>query len=39
MLVAKEAELHHHYDVTWRLTGVTTRRFAWLADFLRAVKA
>lgn len=32
MLVAKEAELRHRYDVTWRLTGVATRRFGWLAD-------
>jgi len=32
MLVAKEADLRHRYDVTWRLTGVATRRSGWLAD-------
>ena len=32
VLIAKESELRRRHDVRWRLTGVATRRFGWLAD-------
>lgn len=32
LLIAKESELHRHYDVRWRLTGVATRRVGWVAE-------
>jgi homoserine dehydrogenase len=31
-LVAKEMELRRRYDIRWRLSGVATRRFGWIAD-------
>jgi homoserine dehydrogenase len=31
-LVAKEMELRRRYDIRWRLAGVATRRFGWIAD-------
>jgi homoserine dehydrogenase len=31
-LISKEGELRRRYDIRWRLTGVATRRFGWLAD-------
>ena len=31
-LVAKEMELRRKYDIRWRLAGVATRRFGWIAD-------
>lgn len=31
-LIAKETELRRKYDIRWRLTGVATRRFGWIAD-------
>ena len=32
LLVSKETELRRRYDVRWRLTGVATRRYGWVAD-------
>ena len=32
LLIAKELELSHRYDVRWRLAGVATRRAGWVAD-------
>jgi homoserine dehydrogenase len=32
LLIAKETDLRRRYDVRWRLTGVATRRFGWIAD-------
>ncbi len=32
LVIAKETELRRKYDIRWRLTGVATRRFGWLAD-------
>ena len=32
LLISKESELRRKYDVRWRLTGVATRRFGWIAD-------
>lgn len=32
LLISKEGELRRKYDVRWRLTGVATRRFGWLAE-------
>jgi homoserine dehydrogenase len=32
LLVSKETELRRRYDVRWRLSGVATRRFGWIAD-------
>src|ERR1700758_124740 len=32
LLISKETELRRKYDVRWRLTGVGTRRFGWIAD-------
>jgi homoserine dehydrogenase len=31
-LISKESELRRKYDIRWRLTGVATRRFGWIAD-------
>jgi len=31
-LQLKTAELREQYDITWRLTGVATRRMGWIAD-------
>jgi homoserine dehydrogenase len=31
-LQLKTAELRERYDITWRLTGVATRRMGWIAD-------
>ena len=32
LLISKESELRRKYDIRWRLTGVATRRFGWIAD-------
>jgi homoserine dehydrogenase len=32
LLISKETELRRRYDVRWRLTGVATRRYGWVAD-------
>src|SRR5713226_1716488 len=32
LLISKETELRRRYDVSWRLTGVATRRCGWIAD-------
>ncbi|HXN21156.1 MAG TPA: homoserine dehydrogenase [Candidatus Dormibacteraeota bacterium] len=32
LLVAKTAELHNEYGITWKLTGVASRRVGWVAD-------
>jgi len=32
LLISKESELRRKYDVRWRLTGIATRRFGWIAD-------
>ena len=32
LLRAKDATLRHDYGVTWRLTGIATRRLGWIAD-------
>jgi homoserine dehydrogenase len=32
LLISKESELRRRYDIRWRLTGVATRKFGWIAD-------
>jgi homoserine dehydrogenase len=32
LLLAKTAELHQEYAITWKLTGVASRRVGWVAD-------
>jgi len=32
LLISKESELRRKYDIRWRLTGIATRRFGWIAD-------
>jgi homoserine dehydrogenase len=32
LLISKESELRRKYDVRWRLTGIATRRFGWIAE-------
>jgi homoserine dehydrogenase len=32
LLISKEGELRRRYDMRWRLTGVATRRFGWIAE-------
>ena len=32
LLISKETELRRRYDVRWRLAGVATRRYGWVAD-------
>jgi homoserine dehydrogenase len=32
LLIEKREDLRNNYDVDWRLTGVATRRFGWIAN-------